>query len=132
MASSGLAIEMTIAFGQYCWMAVGHRVGDLQVGRQQFFPAGESAVGTDSARDAGGVDDQVGVLEDVVVLAALESDITADDGRGFGDVEALALGDVRALDVHQGNRPGQLALKDLLCQHATDVPAADKANLVEH
>ena len=56
-----------------------HGVGDLQVDGQQLFAARERAVRPDGARHAGGVDDEVGVLDDVVFLARLEPDVAADD-----------------------------------------------------
>ena len=121
-----------MASGQYCLMAAATGVGDLQVGRQQFLPAREGAVRPHGARHAGGVDDEVGVLDDVVVLAGHELDVAADDGRALGDVEALALGHVRPLDVHQRHRARELALEQLLRQHAADVAAADERDLLQH
>ena len=93
---------------------------------------GIGAVRPHGARHAGGVHDEVGVLDDVVVLAGHVLHVAADDGRALGDVEALALGDVRALDVHERHRARELALEQLLREHAADVPAADQRDLLQH
>jgi hypothetical protein len=148
MASSGLAIEMMVAFGAVLLDALGDLLGDLEVDGQQLLAAREGAVRARLARHAGGVDDELRALERRVVLGAYAADVGADGGGALGDVEALALGhrlllaDLLALrrvvGVDEGRRVGEAdlareaPLDDLLGEDATDVPAADETDLVEH
>ncbi len=148
MASSGLAIEMMMAFGQYSLMPSATCFGDLEVDGQQLFAGREGAVRARLARHAGGVDDELGAVEGRVVLGTDAADIGADGRQTLGDVEALALGDRllggdllplrRIVGVDEGRRIGQTdlarqpPLDDLLGKHSADVAATDETDFVEH
>jgi hypothetical protein len=95
---------------------------DLQVDAQQVVAAHARL-----ARHAGGDDADVGAGDVGVVVDALQRDVLAEHGRGFGDVQGLALrgafGDVEQQDV------AQLFARGDVGQGAADHAGADEGDL---
>jgi hypothetical protein len=128
---------MMVALGQNSWMPA---ATCLEMRRL--------AVGARLARHAGGADDQLGALEDRVVLGRLELDVAADHREPLGDVERLALGDrllvgdrlllfrIVLVDergrIHEPDVASESATSTLLDQHTADETAANDSDLVEH
>jgi hypothetical protein len=95
---------------------------DLQVDADQVVAAHARL-----ARHAGGDDADVGARDVGVVVGALQGHVRAEDGRGLGDVQRLALrgafGDVEQDHVAQGFARGHVG------QGAADHAGADKGDL---
>jgi hypothetical protein len=122
MASSGLVMQMTKAFGSVGLDALADGLHDLQVDADQVVAAHARLAGNTRRDDA-----YVGARDVGVVVGALEGDVGADDGGGLGDIERLALG--RALgDVEQDDVAQRFA-RGHVCQGAADHAGADKGDL---
>ena len=122
IASSGFEITMTNALGAYCLMPSATVVMILEFTRDEVVAAHARLAGK-----PGGDDDDVGALDVLVAVRALELDVEAVDRRGLGDVEHLALG--QPLDDVEEDHVAELAQRAELSEHATDLPTADQCNL---
>ena len=123
IASSGLVTTMRIASGE-CFAACSttdrHDAGVLG---QQVVAAHPRLAG-----EAGGHDDDVRAGGVGVVVRAGDPRIVADDRRGLGEVEALALR--QPLDDVDEDDVGQAGLGDALGGRGADVAGADDGDLV--
>ena len=122
IASSGFVTTMRIASGE--WVAPARRrADDAGVLGQQVVAAHPRLAG-----EAGGHDDDVRARRVGVVVRADDPGVVADDRRGLGEVEALALR--QALDDVDEHDVGQAGLGDALGGRGADVAGADDGDLV--
>ena len=122
MASSGLVMQMTKAFGRVFLDAGADLLHHLEVDAEQIVAAHAGL-----ARHAGGDDADIGAVDRVVGIGAGELGVEAVDRRGLGEVERLALrdafGDVEQHDV------AELLEADEVGERAADLAGADQCNL---
>ena len=123
IASSGFVTTIRTASGRLGRRRLDDGLHDAGVLRQQVVAAHARL-----ARQAGGDDDHVGPGRLVVVVRPDDPRVVADDRRGLGEVEALALG--QALDDVHEDHVGETRLGDALRGGGADVPGADDRDLV--
>ena len=123
MASSGLVMQMTKAFGRVFLDAGADLLHHLEVDAEQIVAAHAGL-----ARHAGGDDAHRRALDRLVGIGAGEAGVEAFDRRGLGEVERLALRNALH-DVEQDD-VAQLLEADQMRQRAADLARADQCNLV--
>ena len=123
IASSGLVMQMTNAFGAYFLMPAPTWLHDLEIDVEQVVAAHAGL-----ARHAGGDDADVGAFDGFVLLVPVNLASKSLTGEDCGDIERLALRDAFH-DVEQDD-VAELLEANEVGQRAADLAGADQRNLV--
>ena len=123
IASSGLVMQMTKAFGRVLLDALADRLHHLEVDAEQVVAAHARLAG-----DAGGDDAHVRAGDVGIIGRALQLGVEIVDRPGLGDVERLALGNALG-DVEQDD-VAELAHRGEVGEGSADHSGADQRDLL--